>query len=145
MANFSATMTVIDSKNRQVTKRYETDTPVLATAITQTAALVTTFEAISDLGVVIITYSNADDSEASAAAAGSNVDTGATFRCRLDNGKIAAHKVPGFDLNKVATGGGIDTEDADVAAYFAHFESAGHFRMSDGQYITAVLSGTLDK
>lgn len=145
MANFTATITLIDGKNRQCTKRFETETDVLATAQAAVATLVTNLEAITDLGVVIVTYSNADDTEASAADAASNIDTGATFRCRLDNGKIAAHKVPGFPLSKVQTGGNIDVEDADVAAYFANFEAAGAFTLSDGQVITAVLSGMLDK
>jgi len=145
MANFSATVTLTDSLNRTVTKRYETETDVLATAQTAVGLLITSLEAVTDLGVVIVTYSNADDTEASAAAANSNVDTGATFRCRLDDGKIAAHKIPGFPLAKVATGGGIDVTDVDVAAYFDHFKAAGAFTLSDGQVITAVLTGTLDK
>jgi len=145
MPNFVATVTLIDIKNRQCTKRFETKTDVLATAQTAVAALITGLEAVTDLGVVTVTYSVADDAEESAAADPSNIDTGATFRCRLDNGKICAHKIPGFPLSKVATGGGINTEDADVTAYFANFLSGGAFTLSDGQAITAVLSGALDK
>lgn len=145
MPNFVATVTMIDSKNRQCTKRYETETDVLLTAQTAVAALVTDLELVTDLGVVTVTYSVSDDALASSADPASNIDTGATFRCRLDDGKIAAHKVPGFPLAKVGTGGAIDCADVDVVAYFDNFLLAGDFTLSDGQTITAVLTGMLDK
>jgi hypothetical protein len=144
MADFVATVTLIDSLSTQVTKRYETETDVLATAQAAVALLITDLEAITDLGVVSVTYSLKDVTEASAAAEGSSVDAGATFRCRLADGSIASHKVPGFPIAKVGGNRAIDPTDVDVAAYFANFEAGGDFTLSDGEVITAVLSGTFD-
>jgi hypothetical protein len=145
MSNFTAVVTLIDSQSRQVTKSYETETDVLATAQVAVAALVADLEAVTDLGVVKVTYTVGDVTLESAAGAGSNVDVGATFRCRLDNGKIAALKVPGFPIAKCSGGGAVDLTDADVIAYFANFEAAGDFKVSEGNVITSVLSGQLDK
>jgi hypothetical protein len=142
---FSAIITLIDDYNRTVTKRYETETDVLATAQAAVAELVTDLEAVTDLGVVKVTYSLGDVTEASSPAAGANCDVGATFRTRLDTGKIAAHKIPGFDATKADSGGNIPVDDADVVAYFANFLDAGAFTVSDGDVITEVLTGMLDK
>lgn len=141
----TATVILIDSLNRQVRKVYETTDTVLADAKTHVAAMVAELEAVTDLGVVSVSYTDQDDSLASAAAANSNTREGATFRVRLDNGKVGVHKIPGFPISKADSDGNIPVSDADVAAYFTNFESGESFRLSDGQYITAVLSGKMDK
>jgi hypothetical protein len=139
-----ATVTLIDSLNSIVKKRYETETDVIATAQAVMADVIDDLEAVTDLGVVSITYSLKDDTEASAAGASSNCDVGATFRCRLDDGAVGVHKIPGFPISKAASNRNIPVDDADVAAYFLNFYDAGALRMSDGQVITAVLSGKMD-
>lgn len=140
----NATVTLIDSLNTQTQKRYEMETDVLATAQAVMAAFIPELEAITDLGVVSISYTLKDTTEASEAAANSSVDAGATFRCRLADGGIAVHKVPGFPIAKVGSDRNIDVADVDVAAYFDNFLAAGEFTLSDGEVITAVLSGTFD-
>jgi len=139
-----ATVTLIDSFNTLTTKTYECEATVLATAQTDIAALIPTLEAITDLGVVSVSYVMKDLTEASAAAASSSVDTGATFRMRLDNGKVAAHKVPGFDLAKVQSDRNIDIADSDVEAYFDNFKTAGAFTVNEGNVMDLLLSGKLD-
>jgi len=142
---FIATVVLEDSLGTQVSKRYETETDVLATAQTAVGLLVTDLEAITDLGVVSVTYSLKDLSEASSAADPSNVDAGATFRVRLDNGKVASHKVPGFPQSKVSGANrSIDPTDEDVVAYFANFLTGGDFKLNEGNVVTAILSGTFD-
>jgi len=141
---FIATIALEDSLNSQVSKRVELETSVLADAQTAMASLITDLEAITDLGVVSVTYTFKDLSEASAAAEASSIDAGATFRLRLDNGKVAAYKVPGFPISKVSGGRSIATDDSDVVAYFANFAGAGDFTLSEGDVVTAILSGKLD-
>jgi len=140
----TATVVLIDSLNTQVTKRYECEATTLAQAAIDMTPLLADLTAISDLGVVSVTFSEKDETFASAAGANSSVDAGATFRVRLDNGKVASHKVPGFPISKVSSNRNIDVADVDVAAYFANFETAGAFTLSEGNVITAVLSGTFD-
>jgi hypothetical protein len=141
---FLASVTLIDSLNTQVTKRFETETDVLATAQAAVALLVADMEAITELGVVSVTYSLKDDTEESAAAEESSVDDGATFRCRLTDGSIASHKVPGFPISKVSSDRNIPVDDADVVAYFANFLEGGDFTLARARHVDAVLSGKYD-
>jgi hypothetical protein len=139
-----ATVSLIDSLNTQVTKRFECEAATLAIAAVDLNLLITDLEAISELGVVSITYSEKDVAEASSPAALSSVDMGATFRVRVADGGIASHKVPGFPIAKVDTNRNIDVTDADVVAYFDNFLDAGAFTLSDGEVITEILSGKYD-
>jgi len=139
-----ATITLIDSLSTQVTKRYECEATTLTQAGIDVNLLIVDLEAITDLGVVSVTYSEKDTAEASAAAANSSVDAGGTFRLRLADGGIAVHKVPGFPISKVGSNRNIDVADADVEAYFDNFLTAGAFTLSDGEVITAALSGSFD-
>lgn len=139
-----ATVTLIDSLNTQVTKRLECEATTLAQAAIDLGTYITDLEAVTELGVVSITYSEKDVSEASAAAANSSVDAGGTFRLRLADGSIAVHKIPGFPITKVGSDRNIDVADVDVDAYFDNFLAAGAFTLSDGEVITSVLSGLFD-
>lgn len=139
-----ATVTLVDSLNTQVTKRFECEATTLTQAAIDVNLLIVDLEAVTELGVVSVTYSEKDTTEASAAAAESSVDAGGTFRLRLADGGIAVHKIPGFPIAKVGTNRNIDVADADVEAYFDNFLAAGNFTLSDGEVITAPLSGSFD-
>jgi hypothetical protein len=138
------TVQLMDDLNTSVTKRYEMEATTLAQAAIDMGVLAAHLLAVTDLGIVSVTYSIKDTAEASSPAAGSNVDTGATFRLRLDSGKVASHKIPGFPQSKVGGNRAIDPADADVVAYFGNFETAGAFKLSDGETVDIVLSGTYD-
>jgi len=138
------TVQLMDDLNTSVTKRYEMEATTLAQAAIDMGVLAADLLAVTDLGIVSVTYSIKDTAEASSPASGSNVDTGATFRLRLDSGKVASHKIPGFPQSKVGGNRAIDPADADVAAYFGNFETAGAFKLSDGETVDVVLSGTYD-
>src|SRR3972149_4440836 len=105
---FRATLEMDDSMNRTVSKSLECEATVLATAITDVAALLTDLEAISDLGVVKVSYSSKDTSGAFDENDPSNVDTGATFSYRY--------------ASAILTGGYIPVQEEDVANY-ALYES----------------------
>ena len=141
-----ATVVLEDSLNTQVTKRYELEATTLLQAAIDIGLLAADLLAVTDLGIVSVTYSLKDVAEASSPAANSNVDTGATFRLRLTDGSVASHKIPGFPISKVGGNRAIDPTDADVVAYFANFLAAGAFTLSDGEVIAAdgILSGTFD-
>jgi hypothetical protein len=134
-----------DSRKRRKVKRIETKTNVLATAITDIAALALELAVITDLELIAVNYTSKDTSAAFSGESDSNVDVGATFRVRLADGGAAAHKIPGFPMSKVGSNGDIDVADADVAAYFDLFKAAGPFYLSDGESLTEVLKGTLDE
>lgn len=140
-----ATVNLVDSYGRPTTKRLETETDVLATAQAAVSALLTDLAAVTDLQCLSVGYSFKDGTQIFAGVAGSNVDVGATFRLRLVSGNVAAYKVPGFPASLVEANGSIDPADVAVAAYFDNFLAAGDFTVSDGESITEVLSGELDR
>jgi len=135
----------LDDYGRSTTKRYENDRTLLADALTDATALVAAMAGISDAGVIKVNIIHSTVANAAAATAGANVDTGATIHCTLDNGKGYGLKVPMIKAAKVGTGGAIDIEDADIVTFTTLFLTAGHFRMSEGNYITDVRSAELDK
>jgi len=142
---FVATVEMIDSYGRRTTKRLETETDVLADAQTAVTALLVDLDAVTDLQGLSVSYSLRDGSQTFAGVAGSNVDVGATFRVRLEDGGIAAYKIPGFPVSLVGAQGEIDVTQLEVVDYFANFLAAGDFTISDGENISEVLSGSLDK
>src|SRR3989304_5649763 len=91
---FRATLEMDDSMNRTVSKSLDCEASVLAPAITDVAALLTDLEAISDLGVVKVSYSSKDTSGAFDENDPSNVDTGATFRLRTPLGEVVSYEIP---------------------------------------------------
>jgi hypothetical protein len=139
-----ATIGLVDSLSTEVVKRVECEATTLVQVLLDLAELITDLEAVSDLGVTNVSITEKTAAFASAAAEGSSVDAGATFRLRLADGSVASHKIPGFPISKVGGNRAIDPEDTDVAAYFDNYKAAGAFTLSDGEVITEVLSGTFD-
>src|SRR4030065_265136 len=101
---FLATLTLVDAMNRNTSKELECEATVLATALTDIDDYLVDLATVSDLGLTKINYSEKDVADAYAATAGSNVDTGATFRLLLSDGNIIAYKIPGFKQS-LADGG----------------------------------------
>ena len=142
---FQVIFTLVDSFNRKTHKNIETNATTLAEALTAVTGLAGELEPLTDLALEKVDIVSVSSAAAFAGQASSNVDTGATFRVQKSNGAYASHHIPGFPLSKVGAGGIIDVADADVAAYFALFETEGAWRLSDGEYITSVVYGQLDK
>lgn len=76
---------------------------------------------------------------------GANVDEGLTALARKLNNKLTVLKVPA-PMNAVFNPDGtLDILDAIVTAYTDHFKVGGGFTTSDGENITDLVSGRLDK
>jgi len=142
---FNCTLVLKDAMNRTCRKTLETTEDTLALAQTAIGLYLTDLLAITDLGIVSATYTVKDATVAEDPVAGSNRDTGATFKVRLPGGDLAAHKVPGFKQSLAGSGGSIDVEGAEVQAYFDNFLTGAALRLSDGEYIIDVETGEMDK
>lgn len=140
-----ATVTLRDSLGRTTSKRLEHHNDSLTDAQTNMGDLAGYLNAITDLELVEVTYSLKDASDAFQGVAGSSIDAGATFTVDLVGGGKAAHKIPGFPISKAIAGGGIPIDDADVVNYFDEFLAAGPWRLSDGEAITGLVKGLMDK
>jgi len=136
---------LVDDLGRQTRKTLQNTVATLADALTAVGAWASAYVAIADLGIVQANLIQIDYSEASAAVAGSNIDTGAAFKVALTNGGFASHHIPGLKQSLAIPGGGIDVTDADILTYFGLFEAGGSWRLSDGESITSVVSGQMDK
>ena len=142
----TATVTLIDDHGRLTTKRIETTETLIANAQTVMGLWAAAMVLISDLGVVRINYSESDPDEAYAQVAGANLDVGGTFRLELEDGSFAPHKIPGVKDSLVTAGSdAIDIDNVSVVAYFDLFKSGGSLRLSDGEAMSSLVSGTLDR
>lgn len=142
---FTATLVLVDSMGRTTSKRIGTVYDVLATAQTDVGAYASDLAAVSDLELLHVVYSFKDTGDAFAGTGTSNVDVGATFTVITEAGAHAAHKVPGFPLSLVGGDGSIDVTQSEVGDYFANFQSPQGLTLSDGEQITGVLRGSLDR
>jgi hypothetical protein len=138
-------ITWLDDYGRVTTKRYESNVATAALAFTAATAMVAAMLPISDAGVVKVNVIFGSVADAAAATAGANADTGATLHCTLDNGKGYGLKIPMIKATKVGSGGSIDILDADIVTFTTLFLTGGAFRMSEGNFVTDVRSGELDK
>jgi hypothetical protein len=77
--------------------------------------------------------------------AGANVDEGVTFVCEKGDGKNGVIKVAA-PINAIFNvDGSVDLTDGVVTAFLNQFLVGGGFTFSDGENVTQILSGRLDK
>lgn len=138
------TIVLRDAYSRRTTKMVETVSTTLANAITDAEALADAIEAVGGCGVVAYTISEKAE-RSGTTVAGSNLDAGATIHCRLDNGKAYPFKVPAIKSTLINADGTVNISHADVLALIDLFESTGNLRVSEGDIITAIESGELDR
>lgn len=141
---FDVSFTLVDAYARTSTKRFEGEATTLAQAQTDATALLADLAAVTLMGAYRRTFSVAE-SISEAVETGANVDAGGTLHCRLDNGKQYALKIPAIDPALVNPDGSIDITAAAITDYVANFEAAGAYKVSEGNVITEILYGELDR
>ena len=144
MPIYQVGLTLKDAYNRTTHRGFKFDDLTLAGAVINVGLFVTAYQDITELQVVesrltdVITY-------AGAPVAGSNIDEGATFRAALDTpNKYASVSVPGIIAAARGPQGVIDMTDADIVTWVGFYES-GLVTASDGETVTTIESGILDK
>jgi hypothetical protein len=143
MAIFDLTVQLEDDYGRGATKRFEADVLDFAAMQTAVTAFLTDLAAMTKLA--IITYTIAQkQSYTDSALSGANRDAGVTLSVRKDDGGKAVLKVPDPVSGVVLGDGSVDLTDANVVAYVDNWIS-GDFKISDGEDVTALLSGKLDE
>lgn len=141
---FDVSFTLVDAYARNSTKRFEGEATTLAQAQTDATALLADLAAVTLMGAYRRTFSVAE-SVSEAVEAGANVDAGGTLHCRLDNGKQYALKIPAINPALVNPDGSIDITATAITDYVANFEAAGAYKVSEGNVITEILYGELDR
>lgn len=136
--------TLVDAYARQGHKRFEGTAVTVAQAETDAGGLLTALAAITKAGAVKRTL-RLDSVLSEAVEDGANLDAGATIHCRLNNGKIYAFKIPAFDDALLNADGSVKIDNAAITGFIAKFETSGPYRVSEGNYVTEILYGELDR
>jgi len=143
MALFQATVTLADSFDRRSTKRFEGDFADFATAQSALVLLVSDLDALSMAAVQAYSVGQKDD-YAGSLVAGANLDAGITLSVLKADNEKAVLKVPAPVLTVVNADGTVDITDALVTDYTDNW-TAGTWKVSDGEEVTDLLSGKLDR
>ena len=144
MPLYQVGLTLKDAYNRITHRTFKFDDLTLAGAVINVGLFVTAYQDITELQVIesrltdVVTYAGAPQ-------AGSNIDEGATFRAALDTpNKYASVSVPGIIAAARGPNGVIDMTNADITTWVGFYES-GLVTASDGETVTTIESGILDK
>jgi hypothetical protein len=144
MALFPVVLICKDAYGRSTRRSFKFDDIDLSTAAVNVGLWVAAYQAVTKLQVVesrltdVQTYAGAPEATA-------NVDEGATFRAALDTpNKYASVTIVGVKDAARGPNGVIDMTDVDIAAWAA-FYTSGLVTASDGETVTAIESGVLDK
>lgn len=140
---FTISITYVDDYGRTSTRRYENTRTTISDAAADAAALIAAYGAIGDLGVAKFEISQMTPQSVSPGS-GANLDTGGTVHAVLENARQYAAHIPGIKAAVVNPDGSLDLGDSDLLAYLALFETAGHFRVSEGNYFVTYRYGELD-
>lgn len=147
MPEYLVVYDIRDSQNRKTTKRVQTVNSMAneAAALAAAAALAVDLAAVCEGDIMSYTVSQRVV-YTDAANAGSNVDEGATMVALKEDNRYTSHKIPMPAVSVRNPDGTIDIESALILDYMSNFTaSAGDFTLSDGEQITELIAGKLDK
>jgi hypothetical protein len=136
--------TMVDDYARVGVKRFEGVATTLAQAQTDATALMTDLAAVTLCGASKRTFSQGE-ALSEGIETGANIDAGGTLHVRLNNSKQHAIKIPAIDPQLVNADGSIDIGANAIIDFVANFEQAGPYRLSEGNYVVALLYGELDR
>jgi hypothetical protein len=138
------TFVLQDAYSRRTSKQWDGTATTVAAAQTDATALSIDLDAVS-LASTVKDVVSEERIVAGVPQAGANVDAGGTLHCRLDNGKLYALKIPAINPALVNPDGSIKIDDALIVAFVAHFQSGGEYTVSEGNLITGIEYGELDR
>lgn len=136
----------LDIQGRTKNQTVTTTAATIAAALTDVANYVAKFTVISDGGLADISISVTNSDDAFVAAAGTNVDVGATFQMQTPSQGKKIMRLP-MIKDALVTGGEVILTDLGVLAWTDLFLTGGVWRLNNANptFQTAVLKGTLDK
>jgi len=143
--SFRVTFTLVDAYGRTTTRSYDNTKTLIADALTQAAAMVTALEALSGSAVSKYSVAQVVPIASPSPEALSNNDAGATLHCVMDNSKLVGLKIPAIDPDMVNADGTVKLTESAVTDFVALFATGAFWRVSEGNYISSIRSGELDK
>lgn len=143
MPVYQGSVTLRDAYNRQTTKRYEVDAVDHTTALAEFNALCVDLAALSMAEIISYTC-GLKTAYTDTVTAGANLDAGITLSVEVSTGEKATLKVPAPVASVINTDGTVDVTAALVADYVDNWIT-GNFLVSDGEEVSTLLSGKLDR
>lgn len=145
MTTYMAQVILTDDYGRQTRKSYQSqdfiDFPTAMVALTN---LVTDLQAVTELGVVR-TYLTEETVIAEAPASGANIDAGMSLTVVKADTKKATIKVPAPPASVINPDGTVDLTATAITDFVGNFQSGGGWTVSDGEIVTSVVKGSIDK
>lgn len=137
----------LDTFGRVKRQTLTTTATTIAAALTNVAAFVTLFDAVSDGGLQSVSVSVQNLDDAFAAEAVSNIDVNGSLKVQGDDGFKYDLNVPMILSSLVTGGGAITIGDAAMVSFTDQFLTGGVWRVNNRfpTFITSVISGQLDK
>lgn len=142
---FEITFVLLDAYGRTTRRTYGNTRTLIADAASDAAAMVSLLEALSGSAVSKYYISQVVTVTSPSPEAGSNNDAGATLHARMNNAKMVGLKIPSFDATLLLPDGTVDITQSEVTDFIAAFATGAYWRVSEGNYIDAIVSGELDR
>lgn len=143
MPVYDVSIKMRDAYNRVTTKHFQTSETDHPTAVTAVIGFVNDLMAITE--AELLEHKVALKTAVSdAPAAGANLDEGITLSVELTGNKKAPIKVPAPVKSFVNADGTVDITDSLVTDFIENW-TVGNFLLSDGDTVTQLLSGKLDR
>jgi len=142
---FRITFTMLDAYGRTTSRSYDNTKETLADALTQSSAMLALLEGVSGSAVAKYSIASVVAVASPSPEAGANNDAGATLHCLMDNGKMVGIKIPAIDPDLVNTDGTVKLSEAAITDFVGQFATGAFWRVSEGNYISSIRSGELDK
>ena len=143
MAVFPVSISLVDAYGRLISKRFDVSAADHPAALTAAGLFMADLADVT--GARILSYDVATHVVyTDTVTAGSNRDTGATVSVRTADNEKAITRIPAPEATIFQADGSVDLADAAFTAYMANF-LAGTILVDDGETVTEVLGGRLDK
>jgi hypothetical protein len=143
MPTYGLSVSLVDAYGRSASKRFDIVAATQPDAITLAGGFMADLALITELRILWydvserVVYSDSVDT-------GANRDEGVTFSVRTEDNEKAVIKVPGPINGMFNADGSVDLTDGGVAAFIANY-LAGDVLVDDGEVVTELISGRLDK
>ena len=148
-SGFKGTITIVDNGRNSTTKSYALTAATVADAVTDMAAIVAAFSAVSDAAIVSYTVQSLfEESALTLPASGVQLEDLALITCSIvgEPLKTASLTIPApkptifLGLSEDAADI-VDVNDAALDAYFSLFQLNGEATLSDGEAALTIRTG----
>lgn len=144
---FEVTFDFTDQWNRKTTRRWYNNQALVATVLTDIAALAPLYDAVGLGGISGVVITQKSTATTLAAGGASNIDANASIKVIAGDGYKYDFDLPMPSSTILNNDGTIITDDTDLVAFFNEFATAGHWRINlrNPTDVVTIDGGSVDK